>query len=69
MYITQNKIKHFVYYYWFFGWYYINNYMRNDIIKYLFMENMILNFWKVITNAPSFNKPHIVYRFIKNDEY
>lgn len=70
LYLLYNNSKSFIYYYSLFGYYYINNYLReNKNVKDIHLENFINNFFKIFKNVPSLNKDYIVYRFVNSDEF
>nr|QBK89163.1 MAG: uncharacterized protein LCMiAC02_02570 [Mimivirus LCMiAC02] len=69
--IMSNKIG-IVQYYSLQGSYFMNNYMRQLVpykYKNTFMEKNIRSMWKLINNAPAFDKSYILYRFIQSDPH
>ncbi len=71
-YIIENNKVGIVQYYSLQGSYFMNQYMRNlSPYKYKnqLLENSIKSMWKLINNAPKFDKSYVLYRFIKNDSH
>lgn len=72
-YIEKNSGKYLTKFFTFYGSYFMNKYLRNvekDIMfKDDFLETLILKMWKLIYNAPAFDKSYIVYRFISEDSF
>jgi len=69
--IEENKVG-LIQYYTLHGSYNMNKYLRNlepYPYKNEYLETMIKSMWKLINNAPAFDKDYILYRFINNDEY
>lgn len=70
--IIDNKMEGLVQYYTIQGSYFINQYMRsmgNYEYKNDFLEENITKIWKLVINAPGFDKNYILYRFVTNDSY
>lgn len=71
-YIIKNDKIGIIQYYSLQGSYFMNQYMR-QLVKYeyknLFLEKQIESMWKLILNAPAFDKSYILYRFIRDDSY
>ena len=69
LYIQKNRAQHIIYYYTFYGSLYYNRYIRSDSIYDPYINSKINDLFKLIKSAPSFDKEHIVYRLISDDEY
>jgi hypothetical protein len=69
LYIQKNHAQHIIYYYTFYGSLYYNRYIRSDSIYDPYINSKINDLFKLIKKGPPFEKDHIVYRFISNDEY
>jgi hypothetical protein len=69
LYIQKNYAQHIIYYYTFYGSLYYNRYIRSDSIYDPYINSKINDLFKLIKKAPAFEKDHIVYRFISNDNY
>jgi len=69
LYIQKNSAQHIIYYYTFYGSLYYNRYIRLDSIYDPYINSKINDLFKLIKSAPSFDKEHIVYRLISDDEY
>jgi hypothetical protein len=69
LYIQKNRAQHIIYYYTFYGSLYYNRYIRSDSIYDPYINSKINDLFKLIKKAPAFEKEHIVYRFISNDDY
>jgi hypothetical protein len=71
-YISDSKNIGLVQYYTLQGSYFMNQYLRN-MTNYNYhnyeLERLIKIVYKLITNAPAFDKPYILYRFIKHDPH
>lgn len=70
--IIKNKMIGLVQYYSLQGSYFMNQYLRgqtNYNYKNEYLESLIAPMWKLILNAPLFDKQYIVYRFIQTDEF
>jgi len=71
-YIIKNNMVGLVQYYTIQGSYFMNQYMRG-MTKYEYrndyLEDNILKMWKLVLNAPPFDKDYILYRFVSNDSY
>jgi len=69
--ISDNKVG-LVQYYTLQGSYFMNQYLRN-LVSYnyrnVYLENLIRIMWELINTAPAFDKPYILYRFIKTDAH
>lgn len=69
--VDKNKIG-IIQYYSLQGSYYMNTYLR-DMTQYDYknklLEKNILSMWKLINNAPKFDKDYILYRFVHDDSY
>lgn len=68
---TENKIG-LIQYYSLQGSYFMNVYLRNQTsnnYKNEYLESLIEPMWKLINNAPAFDKDYIVYRFINTDNH
>jgi len=71
-YIIKNDMLGLVQYYSLQGSYFMNTYLRQLVTykyKNTFLEKNIKAMWKLINNAPSFDKSYILYRFISTDEH
>jgi len=66
-YIYDKKEVQLVQKYTLLGGYKMNYYLRNSDYLDLYLESNIIKLWKLINNAPKFNKNHIIFRFINND--
>jgi hypothetical protein len=70
IYIKENYgAKNFIQLYTLLGSFYLNNYLRNKVIKDPILETELHNMWSIIRKAPKFDKEYYVYRFISNDDY
>jgi len=70
-YIVKNNGIGILQYYSLQGSYFINRYLRclhneynNEIIN-----QVVISLWKLINNAPKFDKSYILYRFVQDDTY
>ena len=71
-YIINNDKVGLVQYYTLQGSYFINNYLRklvNYNYKNEYLESLITPMWKLLNNAPAFDKSYILYRFISDDKH
>jgi len=71
-YIIENKKLGLLHYYTMNGSYYANKYLRNQvsyIYKNDYLENIILDMWQLIKDAPAFDKSYILYRFVDDDSF
>lgn len=71
-YIIENDKVGIIQYYSLQGSYFINKYLRNLApyeFKNKFLEKNILSMWKLVNDAPAFDKSYILYRFIQNDDH
>lgn len=69
--IEHNKVG-LVQYYTLQGSYFINQYLRSMTsyeYKNILLESIITPMWELINDAPAFDKPYTLYRFISNDSY
>lgn len=70
--IILNDSIGLVQYYSIQGSYFLNKYLRG-LVKYNYknplVEKIILDTWNLIYQAPGFDKPYILYRFIQDDSY
>lgn len=67
--IIDNDSIGLVQYYSLHGSYYMNNYLRRMTPKNELLETLIINMWKLIKNAPAFDKEYTLYRFVSNDPH
>lgn len=70
--IIKNKMIGLVQYYSLQGSYFMNQYLRNQVdynCKNDVLESLITPMWKLILDAPEFDKQYIVYRFIQDDSF
>lgn len=70
--IIKNKMLGLVQYYSLQGSYFMNQYLRGNIMysyqnKYL--ESLIKPMWELVKTAPRFNKDYILYRFLQTDTH
>lgn len=71
-YIIKNNAVGLVQYYTVQGSYFINQYMRQRTryeYRNDYLEGIIDKMWRLILNAPSFDKDYTLYRFISDDSY
>ena len=71
-YILKKNCAGIIQYYSIQGSYFMNRYLRNNYehcYKNEHLEKYIKKMWKLIINAPKFDKDYILYRFIKNDHH
>jgi hypothetical protein len=71
-YITNSNGIGLVQYYSLQGSFFINQYLRgftNYVYKNKSLEVIIKNLWKLVLDAPEFDKSYILYRFIKQDDH
>jgi hypothetical protein len=70
VFLTYNGAKSYIQYYSLLGSYLFNNYLRNDTFyRDIELENHIINFYKLISKSPSFDKNYLLFRYIDNDDY
>ena len=70
--IIKNKMIGLVQYYSMQGSYFMNQYMRGQVnynYENAYLESLIEPMWKLILEAPEFDKKYTVYRFIQTDEF
>lgn len=70
--IIKNKMIGLVQYYSLQGSYFINKYLRGHTEyahKNEYLENHIEHMWKLVLDAPEFDKQYIVYRFVQTDDF
>jgi len=69
--IKEDKVG-LIQYYTLQGSYFMNQYLRglgqNDT-RNIYLESLITPMWKLINNAPAFDKDYILYRFISSDNH
>lgn len=71
-YIVDNGYTGLVRYYTLQGSFSINRYLRglvNHKYRDRFLEELIEPMWKLVNNAPAFDKDYFLYRFIKSDSH
>lgn len=71
-YIMQKDTIGLVQYYSMQGSYLMNQYLRNQVsyeYKNEYLEHLISTMWKLINNAPMFDKSYILYRFVQTDDF
>lgn len=71
-YILNSNLLGLVQYYTLQGSHFMNQYLRNKTqyhTKNIELENLISPMWKLILDAPSFDKEYIFYRFVKEDTF
>jgi hypothetical protein len=69
-YIVNKNDIHRVIYYSLNGSYFINKYLRNpNIPQNKLMEKNIIGLWKLVKEAPPFDKDYKLYRFLKTDSH
>jgi len=67
--IKDNRIG-IIQYYSFQGSYFLNRYLRGNIVTYnKVYEDIINSMTKLINGAPAFNKSYILYRFVHSDDH
>lgn len=70
--ITDSGSLGLVQYYTLQGSYFMNQYLRNFtsyMTKNEYLEELIEPMWKLVLDAPEFDKSYILYRFISRDDY
>ena len=70
--IIFNKYVGFIQYYTLQGSFFINKYLRgftNYSCTNDYLENLITPMWKIVLDAPAFEKTHTLYRFIGEDSF
>jgi hypothetical protein len=71
-YMIKEKTVGLLRYYTSQGAYELNGYLRGQM-RYRYKnqqyEDVIYNMWKLILNAPAFDREYTLYRFIENDDY
>jgi hypothetical protein len=71
-YIMESGYLGLVQYYTLQGSFFMNQYLRNMTTyshKNQYLESLIEPMWKLVLNAPAFDKQYTLYRFIKRDEH
>lgn len=71
-YMLQNKMVGLVQYYSMQGSYFMNQYLRSQVsynYKNNYLEQLITSMWKLLENAPKFDKSYTLYRFVQTDDF
>lgn len=71
-YMIKNDRVGLVQYYTLQGSYFMNQYLRNMTLyneRNSYLESLITPMWKLINNAPEFDKDYTFYRFVNSDNH